>query len=265
LALGNAHSCGLTTDGNVQCWGDNSDEQSKDIADMTYITAGYQTTCGIKIDGTASCWGKTEKAYGYLTSIDFALQSSPDREDYIFCGLKVNNTLSYPSINSVPSGIFNYVTVGGHFYAERKCYTSYCSHRYYEFQGFACGIRENGLVACWGENYKERATAPIGIKIMQPENVIPVLPPITQEDLNNAYATGKQEGIEICKSNPASCDITTSSNISAIISQDLSLHVSKATYETLISSSTIWVDLIFDGANEEGNLTWILDKYGVVE
>ncbi|MDM8564087.1 hypothetical protein QUF74_00365 [Candidatus Halobeggiatoa sp. HSG11] len=276
LALGNSHSCGLTTDGNVKCWGDNSNEQSKDMADMTYITAGYQTTCGIKTDGTASCWGESNGSYGYLSQIDFSVYGgdriSPNIESFLFCGLRADYSVSCPSTTSTPSGKFTYVTVSAdiRYYNPPGCCDS---DAYSPIHSFACGIRENGLVACWGENYKERATAPVGIKMMQPEDFIPVSPPLTQEDLDDAYAIGiqegieegKQVGIEICKSNPASCDIATNNDISAIIGQDLSLHVSKATYETLLDSSTIWVDLIFDGENEEGDLTWILDKYGAVE
>ncbi|MDM8569654.1 RCC1 domain-containing protein [Thiotrichales bacterium HSG1] len=269
LALGSSHSCGLTTDSNVKCWGNNSEEQSKNVADMTYITAGYHTTCGIKTDGTASCWGESNGSYGYLSQIDFSVYGgdriSPNIESFLFCGLRADYSVSCPSTTSTPSGKFTYVTVSAdiRYYNPPGCCDS---DAYSPIHSFACGIRENGLVACWGENHKDRATAPVGIKMMQPKDFIPPqIANFTQADLDNAYATGKQESMDTCKSNPASCDIKTNNDISAIIGQDLSLHVSKATYETLVGSSTIWVDLIFAGENEEGDLTWILDKYGEVE
>jgi len=86
------------------------------------------------------------------------------------------------------------------------------------------------------------------------------------------YEDGLNEGIAKCQNDPASCGITIlpesgncSSDIAAVIGEDLSLHVSKAQYNTLTGTQILWVDLIFGGANEAGDLTWILSDYGEVE
>ena len=86
------------------------------------------------------------------------------------------------------------------------------------------------------------------------------------------YEDGLNEGIAKCKNDPASCEITIppesgncSADIAAIISEDLSLHISKAQYNTLTGTQILWIDLTFGGANEAGDLTWILSDYGEVE
>ena len=66
------HTCGIKTDGSVQCWGagtttDNCypgyfgfyecGQSSPPSGLFMDISAGNQHTCGIKIDGTVQCWG----------------------------------------------------------------------------------------------------------------------------------------------------------------------------------------------------------------
>jgi len=239
LTLGDAHSCSLKADETVECWGDGSSGQANIAADtFSSIVAGYQTTCGIKTDGVAICWGKIEQSYGYLTQIDYGMMGQETSSVYtgspIFCGLKADKTLSCPSMDTVPSGIFSYVTVGGHI----SSYLGGCCKNitYYEFKGFACGIRENGVVACWGVNNNDRATPPVGITLKQPTGFTP-------PSSNTA-----------CSGEPV-----------AVIGEDLSLHVSKAKYNTLTGTQILWIDLTFGGANEAGDLTWILSNYGEVE
>ncbi len=205
LALGDKHSCALKKDSTVACWGSNGNGQSTPPAETTLssIVAGYVTTCGIKTDPQiAICWGATNQSYGYLTQIDFGIYINS------LCGLKVDNTLNCPSMISLPREEFTHVTVGGNNYS------------------FACGIKTDGLVTCWGDNRSGRATPPNDIVLMQPDNVI--IP---------------------------------SEAVTAVIEPDLSLHISKARYTT----SILWVDLIFVGENEQGEMIWKLENYGVVE
>ena len=273
LALGDAHSCGLNADGTVECWGSNSHGQADTPADTTFssITAGYQTTCGIKTDGIANCWGKTENSYGYLTQLDFAPAGSSAflkqiQYEYIICGLKSDNTVSCPTLNSTPSGIFSYVVVGGHIEDIPNISTINNLVVYDELLSFACGIRENGLVACWGEEHSGRTIPPEDVVFKY--EVIPTAPCspapcFTQADMDANYENGRQA----CITAPSSCDIAISQEpeIAAIIGTDLSLHVSKMEYQTLTGTSILWADLIFGGQNEQGELFWILDEYGEVE
>ena len=223
LALGDAHSCGLKHDGTVECWGLNDHGQSNVGADsFTSITTGYRTTCGIKTDDVAICWGQFAKSFGYLKQIDFALRANGN--EYIFCGLKADNTLSCPPITFAPSGVFSYVTTGAHN-----------TSNYPNFHGFACGIRENGLVACWGENRYDRTTPPVGVTVKHPP---------------------------ICITDPAFCHIGVIGEAAAVIGQDLSLHVSKALYKSLTGDQLLWIEMRFFGQNEDGKLLWELTDYG---
>ena len=270
LTLGYSHSCGFKADGTAECWGKSSEGQTNIPADTTFssIVAGGFCTCGIKTDGIAICWGKTTKSYGYLTQIDF--NSS-------LCGLKVDNTVSCPSMDYVPSDVFSYVTVGG-------------------WAGFACGLKTEGLVACWGNNNYGQTTPPKGEDgkpIVFKHKVTPIPPLFTEAELKaklnearqacqadpascgiqinpdteleQAREAGRQTAIASCQANPAACDIVIPADIAAAIGTDLSLHVYKMQYQTLIGTSILWADLIFGGQNEQGELIWILRDYGEVK
>jgi len=106
-------------------------------------------------------------------------------------------------MSSVPSGVFSYVTTGGHSTYDDPPGSNNAG---YYFYSFACGIRENGLVACWGVNSNDRATPPVGVKVKQPSGFTPPshLGSCTQPELDSAYGAG----MSACKTNPASCGIT---------------------------------------------------------
>jgi len=72
LALGNSHTCGLTDQGGVVCWGDNRSGQSgsgtisarqapTDVVGLevgiSSISAGLRHTCAVKENGSGVCWG----------------------------------------------------------------------------------------------------------------------------------------------------------------------------------------------------------------
>lgn len=228
LALGNEHSCGLTPNGTISCWGSNSKEQSKEVSDMVYVTAGSNTTCGIKNDGTASCWGEFSGSYGYLSQIDFSLWGtgsyvSSDYQSFLFCGLRSDYSISCPSSTAAPTGRFTYVTVGAS--GERRCGSNSCTNYRHSF---ACGIRENGLVACWGENVNGRTTAPVNIEFKQPIQ----LP--------------QPEAI-------------------AILREDLSMELRRLNYQPLGGpSQDLWANLRSLGQDEQGRFLWELVDYGVL-
>jgi hypothetical protein len=115
--------------------------------------------------------------------------------------------------------------------------------------------------------------------------------PVECEACDTAREEGRKAGIQTCKANPAACDISVTGSteancnvppmppaipaiepsqcevpdIAAVIGEDLSLHVSKAQYNTLTGTQILWIDLTFGGANEAGDLMWTLSDYGEVK
>ena len=73
LTAGGNHTCGLTTEGRIVCWGQNNEGQlgngsgglyqwSTPVAvavDVTFraVSAGTEHTCGLSVDGLTYCWG----------------------------------------------------------------------------------------------------------------------------------------------------------------------------------------------------------------
>ncbi|OQY52421.1 MAG: hypothetical protein DRR08_31015 [Candidatus Parabeggiatoa sp. nov. 2] len=224
LALGDAHSCGLRTDGSVECWGNDSHGQASTPSDtFTSISAGYKTTCGIKSDGVAACWGYINNTYGYLTQTAVSLIGDSDgtgsQSTHLVevCGIRADGSVNCPNMDSVPSGVFKHVVTGGH--TKTICHANCGSILGYdtyhqEFYGFACGIRENNLVACWGVNHYNRATPPVGVPIKLPDGIEcpscngDLGSGFTQINLDNAKAEGVAIGQQNCKNDPASCGIS---------------------------------------------------------
>ena len=75
---GDNHSCGITTDGRLFCWGQNINRQLGvddhavrapvqvgEASDWIAVSAGGQHTCGLRAPGRLFCWGdNTEGALG---------------------------------------------------------------------------------------------------------------------------------------------------------------------------------------------------------
>jgi alpha-tubulin suppressor-like RCC1 family protein len=75
IAAGALHSCGLTTQGSVYCWGDNlrgalgdpsvrttsSPTRALSNDTFTQIVAGGEHTCALRTDGAAFCWGANDE------------------------------------------------------------------------------------------------------------------------------------------------------------------------------------------------------------
>ena len=76
VSAGQDHTCGLTANGEVYCWGSNEDGQlgigSVDklphpkpvrlpsAVRFKYLTTGYRHTCALALDGLAYCWGAND-------------------------------------------------------------------------------------------------------------------------------------------------------------------------------------------------------------
>lgn len=124
IVTGTSHSCALTSNNLVRCWGDNSQNQLGNasagavskisvavggLKDVQQISAGTYSTCARLLDGTVKCWGQNSK--GELGNNSIVASKTP---------VMVYN------LSEVKS-----VSVGG---------------------SFACALLANGTVKCWGLN-----------------------------------------------------------------------------------------------------------------
>lgn len=121
-------------------------------AGFEYLTASVDGTCGVRRDGTVACWG-------------FGTPSSSS------AGLIYEIALTRPTPEPSGSTWAHFAGGGGRYCGIREDGAMFCSsgnsmqqvgtdsdwatvapHNGYGFDAFACAIRRNGTLWCWGEN-----------------------------------------------------------------------------------------------------------------
>ena len=67
VSAGWFHSCGVRTDGSVECWGVNVDWEGNVVgqatppgSSFTSVSAGWFHSCGVRTDGSVECWGNND-------------------------------------------------------------------------------------------------------------------------------------------------------------------------------------------------------------
>ena len=66
VSAGERYTCGVTSSGEVQCWGYNEEGQSSPPeGSFERVSAGFNHTCGVTDSGSVECWGRNE--YGQST------------------------------------------------------------------------------------------------------------------------------------------------------------------------------------------------------
>ncbi|CAJ1425113.1 unnamed protein product, partial [Effrenium voratum] len=90
VACGAAHSCALSQDGEVHCWGSDEHERSSGapVGRFVAISASGGHSCALKADGTGACWGFNEYNQTDVPDVLFR-QLAPG---YLHtCGLNLQN------------------------------------------------------------------------------------------------------------------------------------------------------------------------------
>lgn len=149
VVVGAAHACGLTTDGDAFCWGDDTDGQigdgllpSLDDFEPAPVAVGgglkFRTlsagalgnhTCGISFDGRGWCWGRNDQ--GQL------------------------GTGSSNDVATAPTAV-----AGGHTFAQISAGSRH-----------SCGVTVAGTVLCWGANDSGQIGDPSGAAASTPRPV----------------------------------------------------------------------------------------------
>lgn len=112
LALGDNHTCGLTEDGDVFCWGSSESGQREFAAEGPFvdIAAGRYFSCGVKAEGDVHCSGSNE--HGQLeVPMGARFSEIAAGSDHV-CGIKEDGSLlcwgaqnhNMPGILDAPPG-----------------------------------------------------------------------------------------------------------------------------------------------------------------
>jgi len=174
VSAATVHTCGITVDGTLKCWGNNSFGQLgignttemhspinvSDTDKYIEISSGESHTCGITADGTLKCWGSNDYGelgngiYGGIISTPAAV---PDSDKYVkvaaamdyTCAITTNGTLKCWGLNfNGQLGIGNTTQMLLPIEVlDSDNYVSVSAGAYY-----SCAINNGSTIKCWGSN-----------------------------------------------------------------------------------------------------------------
>ncbi len=144
ITSGSWHSCGIRPEGSVVCWGDNPFGQLDAPAyEFTTISAGRQHTCGVRTNGKVACWGELPRGTPPPKKGTFIAVDAGYQHT---CAVRTSGEIAcwgnndYAQLNA-PAGSFTAVTTG-------NIHT--------------CALRADGQIACWGHPRDGRTNPPTG-------------------------------------------------------------------------------------------------------
>jgi alpha-tubulin suppressor-like RCC1 family protein len=168
ITAGSDHTCGLTSSGEVYCWGGQAmgDDfigpgPSTIVRTRPAAVGGGlrfaalsassgHTTCGITVSGATYCWDMNLNAVAVPGGVRFAALAAADGTT---CGVDVgqvtycwgdNNSLGQlANGNFAPAGSASPVAIAGD-----KAFTQVVASTY----GDACALTAEGVAYCWGQN-----------------------------------------------------------------------------------------------------------------
>ncbi|MDP7141468.1 MAG: hypothetical protein QF506_03860, partial [Candidatus Woesearchaeota archaeon] len=142
LATKGSHSCILTSNGNVECWGNNIYGQSYSYlkGDAIQVSVGEGYTCVLKNNSNIDCWGRNDKGQSTDYNRNDAIQVSAGFMHT--CALKSNGNVECWGENGDNQAI-------GYTNGDAIQLTTGYYH--------TCILTNKGNVDCWGNNGNGRA------------------------------------------------------------------------------------------------------------
>jgi alpha-tubulin suppressor-like RCC1 family protein len=175
VALGDEHTCALTANGGVKCWGNNDNGQIGDgttsnrltptdvvglIAGVTWITAGKGFSCAVTTTGHAKCWGTNGfgelgdgTTSGSSTPVDVATSGvlSLTTGDSHSCARHGDSTVTCWGINT--SGQLGAGTSSRYVQPVRVSVLPVRAASIAAGGSHTCVLTTTGGVKCWGDNW----------------------------------------------------------------------------------------------------------------
>ena len=178
MAAGYSHTCAVKANGELVCWGFNSDGQCNvppHVGQVAAVAAGHLHTCAVKANGDLICWGGDYLNFGVC-------RVPPDLGPVVAvaagyshtCAVKANGELVCWGFNSdgqcnVPPGFGPVAAVAaGHLHtcALKANGDLFCSHfgqcdvppelgpvvAVAAGYSHTCAVKANGELVCWGQN-----------------------------------------------------------------------------------------------------------------
>lgn len=171
IAAGGQHTCAVTDDGTVWCWGDNLAQQlaavahplsttpvrARGVSGAVQVAAGERHTCARLRRGSVECWGRTGHTpwTGPRPAAVEGVRGAADLDcgDDFCCTVVVGGRVAcwgYNGDGQLGDGSTDSRDAGDHVLGIRDAVevTTGGSH--------ACALRESGRISCWGNNRNAR-------------------------------------------------------------------------------------------------------------
>lgn len=133
VATGYAIACAIRADGRLACWGENAENLLPPPSGrFTQVSAGTTGACGLRTSGALVCWGAL-----YASPMVRANRFKQISATRFVCGVTRSSTqVCAPFLaDPPPAGRYKEVSPGS---------------------TYACGVRVNGRLACWGQTLPNR-------------------------------------------------------------------------------------------------------------